>query len=296
MFRFQLPIHRGVCEPPAGPCKWLRSQRSCVALVFVMLAAWPAARPASARTEDPYARFIARAEAVVIARVEQAGDVFVSRGSGSTRVFRARFGVERWVLGSDTARVLQFEMAPFTELAASLRRHPPGSQVLLYLLYMQSRWWIATDIAHAADEPVAGVESLSDVDAESRVASIQTAAARLSADSLACASDVIVVGVLLESAHTALPSWRFRVDSTIVGAVADTVVNVATERPLDLRRGRALLMLTHRADGTYEVVHGGLGVIYAADGVRRGTRTSLNQLMGRIVTARDARLGGGVTR
>jgi hypothetical protein len=264
---------------------------ACMAMVLGgALLAVQGLADSAAPARDPYARFIARSEAIVLARVEYVNDdVPVLVAGGMTRVCRARFDVEGWVVGSDTARVLQFDAPTFTEHTIVMRTLVPGNQVLLYLTYLtytEPRWYIGYDLAHAPDEALVGIELLSDAQVERRTADVRAATARLSVDSLACAAEVVAVGTLFTTDEPTRFSWHFQVDSTIVGSLADSVVSVVTTHPLDLLRGRALLMLNRRANGSYEVVREGLGLIHIRAGVRRHTRMPLAEIISRVRAAR----------
>lgn len=213
---------------------------------------------------DPYARIIARADAVVLGRVLEAGVREVpDDAQGDTYRGVARIAVERWLVGPDTNRTIEVRLSPYDTFLKALGHSAQDSdrRVLLYLVRADGRWSLVREVTQLAARPSVGIEILSTSEALARIPAISRVAEAASPDSLAAHADLVVVGMLGRLRHDP-PARPCRVERIISGAFADTVLDVTTENPHDLRRGRALLLLVAGPGGSWQVLNNGAGCYY----------------------------------
>ncbi len=247
-----------------------RSSRRGVALAFSLLTLSLAAPSMMARAQtsppvgDPFARLIDRADAVVLARVLEAGDRAIPQDGGGVviRSF-ARIAVEQWIVGPDTARTLEVELASHDPFVEALEKSASQSnrRVVFYLAVYHGTWWLARDVGAGLDRPGTGFEILSTREAIDRVPAIRREAEAASPDSLAARADLVVVGSLGRHTRNS-PGVACRVERVIAGTPPDSALTVVTATRHDLHPGRALLLLAARSDGTWKVLHDGAGCFY----------------------------------
>jgi hypothetical protein len=248
---------------------------------------------------DSYARIIARADAVVLGRVLEAGihEVPDPGSSGEVVTLRgfAKIAVERWILGPDTASTLDVRLSPDDRPVAALQGEASASarRVILYLLRSGGEWWLVRDIAAGPDNPAQGIEVLSPDEALQRIPAILQAAAACSLDSLAARADLAAI-CLLSSFISDPPGMVCRVERVVAGTSTDTVLVVVTPTPVRLHRGRALLLLAARPDSHWEVLDDGAGCYYLGQDRIAHSTASLGTVLNRVVAAHGRRAGGPV--
>ena len=207
---------------------------------------------------DPYARMIDRADAVVLGRVMEAG----ARTDRFERAL-AQIAVERWIVGPDTTQTLEVTLSPYDTFLDDLRASESQSdqRVILYLVRYQGKWWLVREPIAVPDHPSNGIELLSASQAIDRIPAIRREADASSLDSLAAQADLAVVGSLVRFLHD--PSRMIcRLERVLSGATTDSTLTVSSQTLMDLHRGRALLLLAADSLGTWKVLHDGAGCYY----------------------------------
>ena len=233
--------------------------------LLLLASAAHAQSPSSGR--DPYARIIDRSDVVVLGHVLAAG-VRGVRDSGSTLPYEspegfARIAVETWIVGQDTTQMLEMKLGPNDPSLEVLNQLVLSSdrRVILYLVRAVGRWWMAGEPPGVHGHPEWGLEVVSASEALTRVPDIRRQATSASPESLAARSDLIVLGSLDRFADNPT-GMTCRVERVISGTSVDSVLTVVTDTPHDLRRGKALLLLTANSDGSWKVVGDGAGCYY----------------------------------
>ncbi|MEQ1833227.1 MAG: hypothetical protein ABL977_09250, partial [Candidatus Eisenbacteria bacterium] len=220
---------------------------------------------AATREPDRYTRLIARADAVALGRVLDAG-VREVRVPGerdlASQYVGARVAIDRWLVGPDTAGTIEVQLGGSGWHAQQLQAsaQDPQSRVILYLRYYDrngvDEWCFVGDpVWPDGKRGRAGYEILPLEVASKRVPVILAEARRTSPESLAVRAELAVIGSL-EFPEDG-PGMTCHIDRILFGRPPDSVLNVVSEHSGDFRRGRALLLLRARRDSTWELLEGG---------------------------------------
>lgn len=280
----------------AGIGVHLRLVALAIAVLLVSFAEAAQAQ-SSPSTRDPYSRIIARADAIVLGRVLEAGIREVpdsgSDGQVATQRGFARIAVQRWILGSDTDSTLDLTLSPYGGSLETLRRAASQSarSVILYLGHSRGEWWVVREIVRIPGRPTEGIEVLSAEEAVERVAGILQEAGASSPDSLAARADLGVVCSLSHFSENP-PGMVCHVEQVIFGTLPDSVLTVVTRTPGDLRRGRAVLLLAARSDSTWELLDDGAGCYHLYRDRVAHSSAPLETVIGRMAAAHARRAGG----
>ncbi len=267
------------------------------AITALFLSPSAAAQAQASSARDPFARIIARSDAVILGRVLDAGNREIpepgSNGHAVTSQAFARIAVDRWIVGPDTDSTVDVRFGSATWSAEALRQQiaQPDRRVILYLLRSRGEWWLVREAFWTAGNSAEGVEAVSANEAPKRMLAILQEAAASSLDSLAAHADLAVVGSLDRFIDNP-PGMICRVDRVVFGTARDSVLTVVTQNPGVFRRGSALLLLSARSDSTWAVLNDGAGCCYLdQERVARST-APFETLVARVAAARARRAGG----
>ncbi len=221
----------------------------------------------SGSPRDPFARLIARSDAIVVGRVLEAGSREVPVPGSDGRVVTAegfaRIAVQRWIVGPDRDSTLELAMGSHDRPVgpAWQEAQQPGRSVILYLLRSRGLWMIAHEVPGVRGRPYQGIEFHTSEDALARVPAILREAAISAPDSLAARADLGVVA-RLEDFTDDPPGMVGRVEQVAFGALPDSFLTIAGAPTDALHRGQALLLLAARPDGRWKVLDDGAGCYY----------------------------------
>jgi hypothetical protein len=267
-----------------------------IAALLLSSASAAQAQPSPSARES-YSRIIARADAIILGRVLDAGDRDVPvPGTGGQIVTKqgfARIAVQRWIVGPDEDSILDIRSNPGNPAIEMLQREGPQSphSVILYLLRSRGTWVIVHDLAGGSDIPRYGIEVLSLGEALQRVPAILQEATAATPDSMAARADLAAV-CSLDRFTDNPPGMIGHVERVLFGTLTDSVLCVVTTTPSDLRRGRALLLLKERPDSTWEVLDDGAGSYYLYHDRVAHSPAPLEAVFNRLTAAHARRARG----
>ena len=194
----------------------------------------------------------------------------------------------RWLRGahgSEPIRVHVDAQRSGRGLEVGLTPEMPRRALLFLHAVPDAKWWSIADSPYGLDR---GIVGLSDSAGRAEVALVEAEIRRQSLDSLAMASDLVVL------AHTqpreAEPKRyrrRFQVDSVIAGQYDGRVIEIVNRMIGELKDGRSLIFLKRGEGGDYMVTRTGASCRVVRDGVVQGFDRPLAKVIRAVQAARQ---------